>query len=147
MAEKKRFKAYRDGVDLWSEGVSFTAPGGEVVEVLYTKEKGGEQGFFVELPGTPACAHGDTLEEAIDAAREKRDGTKPLSEEEKSAYKLENYKFTLALFKRITGACASGARAWLAERKLPPSVTMTLSEFRAAGGGQWADILEAKLGK
>ena len=134
--------AYRDGLDLWTKGEWFTAPGGEIVEVLYTKKTGGEKKFFVELPGLPACAHGDTGEEAIDDARAKQEEGKPLTDEEKEKYRAENYKFTLSLFRRITRACRSGCDEWLKARGLDRKVTMTLSEFRKAGGGVWADKLE-----
>ena len=144
---KERRPAYRDGVELWTEGDVFTAPGGEVVEVLFASKTGGEKSFFVELPGTPACAHGETVEEAIDSAREKRDGAKPLTDEEKAQYRTENYSFSVALFRRITGACPHGTREWLRQRGLTASATMTLKEFRAAGGGQWADTLADRLGK
>ena len=143
---KARHAAYRDGVGMWTEGDAFTGPGGEVVEVLFDAKTGGEKSFFVELPGRPACAHGATVEEAIDAAREKREGARPLTDDEKKEYRLENYKFSVALFRRITGACPHGARAWLKERGLTASATMTLSEFRSAGGGQWADTLADRIG-
>ena len=143
MSKKKiRHVAYRDGVEMWTEGDFFIAPGGEVVEVLYSAKEGGDKSYFVELPGRPACAHGETVEEAIDAAREKRDGARPLSDEEKKQYKADNYRFSVSLFRRITGACPHGTREWLKQRGLTTSTTMTLAEFRTAGGGQWADTLE-----
>ena len=135
--------AYRDGLQLWTKGEVFTGPDGEVVEVLYDEQD--EKMFFVELPGIPACAHGTTVEEAIDEAREKQEGTKPLSEEEKEQYATENFKFTVRLFRRITKACNAGIDQWLKERDLDRTVQMTLKEFRKAGGGQWADLLEQRI--
>lgn len=141
----KRYPAYRDGIESWTEGEVFTGPGGEVVEVLYDAAVGGEKSYFVELPGIPACAHGETVEEAIDAAREKREDLSPLTDEQKREYRADNFKFSVALFRRITRACPHGTRAWLKERGLKSDVVMTLAEFRAAGGGSWADALEQRL--
>lgn len=142
-----RRPAYRDGVEMWTEGEVFTAPGGEIVEILYSaRTRGeGEKAFFVELPGIPACAHGATVEEAITEARAKRTDLTPLTDAEKAEYRTENYRFSVSLFRRITRACPHGTRAWLKERGLTSTVTMTLAEFRAAGGGQWADTLEQRL--
>lgn len=145
LVKSKRYPAYRDGVAMWTEGEVLTAPDGEIVEILYPEETTDKVCYFVELPGVPACAHGDTLQEAIDAAREKRDGQKPLTEEEKKKYRVENFKFSVALFRRITGACNAGIRSWLKERNLDSSLTMTLKEFKEAGGGEWANKLESKL--
>ena len=144
-AKTKRVPAFRDGVEMWTEHEVFTGPGGEVVEVLYDQEEGGTKSFFVELVGIPACAHGGTVEEAIDEARAKREDLTPLTDEEKKNYRAENFKFSVSLFRRITRACPHGTRAWLKQRGLKTNVQMTLAEFRAAGGGQWADTLEQRL--
>jgi len=141
----KRKIAYRDGIEMWTEGEVFEAPGGEVIEVLYTKQVGGRKVFFAELQGEPACAHGETVEEAIEEALLKRDGSKPLTEEEKKKYSAENFKFSPSLFKRITGACNAGVNAWLEERGLDRSVKMTIQEFKDAGGGAWAKKLESMV--
>lgn len=140
-----RKPAYRDGLESWTEGEVFTAPGGEVVEILYTQEKGGKKFYFVELPGKPACAHGDTIEEAIEEAWAKRKENEPLTEEEKKEYGQKNFKFSVPLFKRLTKACSAGVREWLEERGLDSSVKMTIAQFRKAGGGEWADKLEDAL--
>lgn len=139
----KRYPAYRDGLDAWTDGEVFTAPGGEVIEVLYRDD--GTRFYFAELPGTPACAHGDTVDEAIEDAREKRGETEPLTDEQKSEYQAENYRFTVRLFRKLTRACKSGCDEWLKQRGLERTVTMTIKEFREAGGGHWADVLEKKI--
>jgi len=137
---------YRDGITLWSAGETFTAPGGEVVEVFYENDDGsGKKTFFVELSGITACAHGDTLIDAIDDAREKRGEIEPLTDDERLEYRAENYRFSVALFRRITRACRSGTKQWLEQRGLKRDVTMTLAEFRDVGGGIWADELEKRL--
>lgn len=142
---RDRKPAYRDGVDAWTENEVFEGPGGEIIEVLYKERTGGKKLFFVELQGIPACAHGDTIEEAIEDAREKRDGTKPLTEEEKKRYQSDNFKFSVRLFRKLTRACRAGCDDWLSERGLDSSTKMTLREFRKAGGGIWADKLEEVL--
>ena len=144
-AAMKRRPAYRDGVKMWTEGEVFTAPGGEIVEILYTKELGGERKYFAELTGIPACAHGDSIEEAIADARSKREDLTPLTDAERAEYTAENFRFSVSLLRRITRACRSGTQAWLKERGLGSDVTMTIKEFREAGGGQWADELESRL--
>lgn len=143
--KNKRYLEERDGVEMWTEGEVFTAPGGEIVEVLYETESSTEKKYFVELSGTPACAHGDTVLEAIDDAMDKRGEREPLSEDEKKEYRADNYKFSARLFMKLTRACKSGTRAWLKERGLPADVTMTIAEFRKAGGRQWADALEESI--
>lgn len=134
--------AYRDGVLLYTKGEVFYS-GDAVIEVLYDKK--GKKMFFAELTGAPASGHGETVEEAIDAAREKRGETEPLTDEQKQEYRAENYRFTVRLFRKLTKACRAGCEAWLAERGLKADVTMTLAEFRKAGGGVWADKLESVL--
>ena len=141
----KRYPAYRDGLEAWTEGDIFTAPGGEVIEVLFTEEAGGEKLFFAELPGVPACAHGDTIEEAIEEAKEKRGEIEPLTDEEKEKYRAEDFKFSVRLFRKLTRACRAGCDEWLKQRGLDHSATMTLADFRSAGGGHWADVLEEKV--
>lgn len=143
--EIKRHPAYRDGLYAWTEGEVFTAPGGEVVEVLYRSEYGADKFYFIELPGIPACAHGDSIEEAIDEAREKRGDLEPLTDEQRAEYRAENFRFSVSLFRRITKACRSGTNEWLKQRGLSSDVTMTLKEFRDAGGGSWADELERRI--
>ena len=143
--QRDRLPAYRDGVEMWTEGEVFTAPGGEVIEILYSAERGGEKAYFAELPGIPACGHGDSVEEAINEARAKREDLTPLTDEEKATYNAENYRFSVSLFRRLTRACRHGTQRWLKERGLAGAVTMTLAEFRKAGGGQWADALERSL--
>jgi len=133
-------KAYRDGIDLFTKGEVFESPGGEIIEVLYTEN--GEKRFFVELQGEPACAHGVTIEEAIEDAVEKRDGEKPISQEEKEKYKSEDFKFSVRLFRKLTRACRSGCEDWLKERGLDFTAKMTIREFREKGGGFWAEKLE-----
>ena len=140
-----RKEAYRDGLKAWTNGEVFTAPGGEIVEVLYTEREGGKKLYFVELPGIPTCAHGNTIEEAIDEARAKREENTPLTAEQKKEYAAENFKFSVSLFRRLTKACNAGINQWLEEQGLDRTVTMTIAEFRKAGGGQWADTLENSL--
>jgi len=142
-ANKNRIPAYRDGLNSWTEGENFSAPGGEIVEILY--DAAGKKSYFVELPGVPACAHGDSVVEAIDAAREKLGQSQPLTAEEKLEYRAEHFRFSVSLFKRLTRACRSGVKTWLDERGLDDTCTMTIREFRDAGGGQWADALGRKL--
>ncbi len=135
-------KAFRDGLELWFNGESFITPDGIVVEIFYASENGGQKTFFVELPGAPTCAHGATLEEAIEAAREKRGEVEPLSAEELAQYRAEHFKFNVRIFRKLTRACASGVQHWLNQRGLDLSATMTLREIRDAGAGEWADKLE-----
>lgn len=139
--------AYRDGIEMWTEGQVFFGPHNEVIEVLYTAKEGGKKKFFVELPGIPACAHGDSIEEAIEEAKEKRGELEPITEEQKEEYCAENFKFSVSLFRKLTKACRSGIQHWLDERNLDSSVKMTIREFRAAGGGVWADKLEEAIEK
>jgi len=138
-----RRPAYRDGIELRTEGEIFTAPGGEIVEILYDSR--GRKSYFVELPGAVACAHGDSVVEAILEAREKLGISEPLSNAEKLEYRAENFRFSVSLFKRLTKACRSGIKTWLDERGLDADVTMTIRQLKDAGGGKWADALERSL--
>jgi hypothetical protein len=136
----KRKAAYRDGIALFTEGEAVEGPNGEIIEILYNKQ--GKKSFFVELPGIPACAHGETIEEAIEDAIEKRDGEKPITDEEKQKYQAKDFKFSVRIFRKLTRACRSGVDEWLKQRGLDHSVKMTLEELRQAGGGPWAEKLE-----
>lgn len=136
-------EAYRDGIKMWTKGEVFYGLQEETIEVLYTDD--GEKKFFVELSGIPACAHGDTIEDAILDAKEKRGEFEPLTDEQRKEYSAKNFRFTVSLFRRLTKACRSGIKEWLNQRHLDDSVTMTLKEFREAGGGEWADRLEESL--
>lgn len=142
----KRRAAYRDGVDSFTEGELIDTPEA-LIEVLYKKEKGEDKFFFAELKGTVFCAHGDTIEEAIEDAKEKQGLKREFTEEEKENFKNYEYKYSVSLFRKITGACRKGISDWLNERNLDKNVLMTIKEFREAGGGQWADTLEEKVKK
>jgi len=143
MKENNLYPAYRDGLEMWTRGEVFTAPGGEVIEILYDKD-GNSKTYFAELLGVPGCAHGKTVLEAIEEAKFKRDGY-TLTEDEKKKYSKENYKFSVLLFRRITLACREGIDLWLNERGLDWTVEMTIPELHKAGGGAWARILEEKV--
>lgn len=140
---KERKKAYRDGIEMYTRGETFTAPNGEIVEVLY--DKADKKSYFVELTGAPACAHGSTVEEAIEEAKWKLKKDEPLTEDEKKEYRDPEFKFSVPIFRRITKACQFGIDEWLEERNLDKSVRMTLKELRAAGGAQWADTLAKEI--
>lgn len=136
----KRYEAYRDGVLMYSTGEVIDTPNA-VIEVLYKNKSTDNKTYFAEIKGTTLCAHGDTIEEAIEEALYK-DKNKTLTEADKEKYKNPEYKFSVPTFRRLTGACKTGIDAWLEEKGLDNSIKMTLSEFKRAGGKEWADKLE-----
>ena len=101
--------------------------------------------YFVELSGIPSCAHGDTIEEAIEEAIEKRDGIKPITDEERKKYSASDFKFNVRIFRRLTKACKTGVNEWLRHKNLDPSVMMTIDEIREVVPSQWVDRLESAL--
>jgi hypothetical protein len=88
-----------------------------------TYSVGGKERFFVTLVGSPYCAHGDTLAEAIGDAIWKDEKRRPtlqaVKEEIRSAGR--ERKITLQEFRILTGACQAGCRAALRKEGLDTS--------------------------
>lgn len=143
MTSKQRREAYRDGLLLYTEGEVIDHKDA-IIEVLFTEKSGGKTIYFAEIKGNPLCAHGDSIEHAIEEALFK-DVTKSVTPAEKKKYRGASYKFSVALFRRLTGACRTGIDNWLRQKGLDSSVKMTLAQFRKAGGQEWADKLEEAI--
>lgn len=139
---KPRYEAYRDGLLLYTEGEVIETLDA-VVEVLYSTKVSHERVYFAEIKNTTFCAHGDSVEEAIEDALFK-DGTKKLTEEDRKKYQDADFQFSVSLFRRLTGACKTGIAEWLKQRDLPATTKMTLSQFEKVGG-EWADNLKEAI--
>lgn len=113
---------YRDGLEeeIDSPPKVYQTRDGHTVEE-YTVD--GKKRFFVTLSGLPYCAHGSSLEEAINDAIWKDASKRPSLE----ALKLEIQKagkdrlITLNEFRVLTGACAEGCHLALKKEGLDDS--------------------------
>lgn len=137
----KRREAYRDGLLFYSESEVFKNKNA-IVEVLYTNDN--KKIYFVEIIGTTLCAHGYTIDEAIENALDKNI-LSSVSKNEKLIYQNPNFKFNVLLFRRLTKACKTGINEWLSQRGLSKDIEMTLAEFEKNGGGYWADLLKKAI--
>jgi len=110
---------FRDGLELKIDAlpqISKTRDG-HIVE-RYTIN--GIEGFFVTIAGTPYCAHGSTLSQAISDAiwkdESKRPSLESLKQEIISSGK--DRLITLKEFQLLTGACTEGCRIALNKKGL-----------------------------
>jgi len=141
----KRYKTYRDGLESWTDGEIIEGPENSTVEILYPNETSVKKIYFIELCGEPGCAHGETIQDAYNEAKNKRDFNKPLTEKEKKKYRAKDFKFNASLFRRITKACRAGINEWLDQKSLDHETEMTLDEIKNAGAKHWAAILEKAI--
>ena len=142
---KKRYIAYRDGLDAFTCGEVIETEKA-IVEILYKDKTTDKKLYFAEIKGTTLCAHGYTVEDAIEEAYFK-DKNYKISEEEKQKYREPDFRFTVGQFRRLTGACKAGINEWLESRNLDWSIKMSVAEFEKAGGGQWVEELRTAIEK
>jgi hypothetical protein len=104
-------KFFRDGLEeeIDSPPKISTTRDGHTVESYLVK---GKKRFFVTISGTPYCAHGSTLSQAISDALWKDESKRPSLEELKQEIQAKGvaHKITLSEFRVLTGACAEGCR-------------------------------------
>lgn len=143
MGNKKRIEAFRDGVLHYTEGEIIETPEA-IVEVLFETKTSKEKIYFAEIKETVLCAHGSSIEDAIEEARFKG-GIRSVTETEMKQYREPDYKFSVGVFRRLTGACKVGIDNWLKQKRLPSNIRMTLAEFKAADTSGWASQLERAL--
>jgi hypothetical protein len=136
----EKIKFYRDGLEELIDAppkVS-TNRDGNVIE-SYTVN--GKKRYFVELYGTPYCAHGETIAEATAAALWKDPAKRPSAEKLKAKINKDpKYKLNVHEFRILTGACLDGCRVALEREGLSMSVKMTPKEVEKRFG-EWGNRL------
>lgn len=140
-----KMRYYRDGLELEidSKPKVYKTRDGHVVEE-YTSD--GKPGFFVTLKGLPFCAHGDTLAEAIADALWKDESKRPSLEELKNEIQEAGKERLISLneFRILTGACRSGCKLALRQKKLDgsPMKAMDIYKHFPDWGGKLLSVLE-----
>lgn len=119
---------------------------GHTVEEYLVK---GKKKFFVTIAGSPYCAHGETIEQAISDALWKDETKRPNMEQVRDEIRDAGPKrlITKNEFRLLTGACSEGIRVAL-ERAKKPEVPMTAKEIlkiSESWGKQLYLVLEWKL--
>lgn len=138
-------KIYRDGIDHVLDGkVSVrTTSDGHTIE---SWKSNGKRVYFANLHDSVYCAHGDTAAQAIGDAIWKDPKRRPSMEDLVSEIRpqIKTRKITVNEFRLLTGACESGCRDFLRDKKLGLDAAMTLDEFMPIGG-EWAQKLKQVL--
>lgn len=139
---------YRDGIEMridpgFGIRVSKTRDG-HPVESFKVK---GVRKYFVTLKGSPHCAHGNTIAEAVADALWKDPAKRPslegLAETIREAG--EKRKISLSEFRLLTGACAEGCRIAI-KRAGVSGKPMTAFDIRDKVSKDWGDKLLRVLG-
>lgn len=137
---------FRDGLEIEAkEPPRVFVRGGNVCEV-FEREKDGPL-WFVTLEGTFYCAHGDSFEDAVNAAKEKQNpgGAKTAA----VARVRETKRVNLRDFCLVTGACRAGAIAWAKEEgvsiKEDLSVKEALKLLSKSSSRKWGERLREQI--
>lgn len=103
--------------------------------------------YFVTLAGSPYCAHGSTLAEAIADAKWKDPKQRPSLEQVKATVLRRGRKGKISLpeFRVLTGACKEGCMAALNRAGLEPR-PMTADDIRSKVSLDWGNKLFSILG-
>lgn len=138
-------KVFRDGLEIETTDPPRTLiREGHTCEVFKTKE--GDM-WFVTLAGTPFCAHGDSFQDAVSAAKEKQNPG--AAKAEALARVRETKRVNLRDFCLVTGACRAGATAWAKQEgvsiKEDLSVTDTLNLLKKSSSREWGERLREEL--
>lgn len=135
---------YRDKVSIHIDAKSKvkTTRDGHVVEEYLVN---GKKGFFVTIAGTPFCAHGETLEQAISDALWKDESRRPSMEQVRDEIKAAGPSrlITKNEFRLLTGACSEGIRVALerAKRKEEPMTAAEILKISEPWGKQLYSVL------
>jgi hypothetical protein len=140
-----RTKIYRDGLDIETDRpirVSRTHDGHTVERLSLGKE----HTYFVTIKGSPFCAHGATIAEAVADALWKDPSKRPSLEALKTEIQAagKQRKITLQEFRILTGACAEGCRRFM-QQTGTSGKPMTAAKFRDTVSREWGDKLLAIL--
>ena len=139
---------YRDGIEAdidpgFGIRVSKTRDG----HTVESFKVNGMRKCFVTLKGSPCCAHGNTVAEAVADALwkdpEKRPSLEGLAETIREAGKKR--KISLPEFRLLTGACAEGCRIAI-KRAGVSGKPMTAFDIRDKVSKEWGDKLIRVLG-
>ena len=140
---------FRDGLTENAEGPPIVSSTREGHRVESYRVAGADR-FFVTLAGSPYCAHGSTLAEAIADAIWKDPKKRPSLEAVKESIRNDgkDRKITLQEFRLLTGACQAGCYAALKQAGLRPDPMRArdIKKHFPEWGRKLLDILEWENG-
>lgn len=136
---------FRDGLDIESdEPPRVVLREGHACEVFKTED--GDM-WFVTLEGTHFCAHGESFQDAVIAAKEKQNPGEGKAEAIERIQK--SGKVNLTDFCLATGACRAGALYWIKEEGLSPKEELkmedVLARLAASSSRSWGETLKEEL--
>ena len=139
---------YRDGLTINIDGkpkIKITRDGHTIEEYLVD----GKKNFFATIAGTPFCAHGATLEQAISDALWKDESKRPDMEQVRDEIRGEGPTrlITKNEFRLLTGACSEGIRIALERAKIKeePMTAREILKISPEWGRQLYSVLDWKL--
>lgn len=140
-------KFFRDGLEITvKDPPRIVVRGGHTCEV-FEREDGPL--WFVTLGGTPYCAHGDSFQDAVIAAKEKQ--TPGAGKADAVARVQMSGHVTLTDFCLVTGACRAGATAWAKAEGISLKAKLTIKDalkrLEKSSSRSWGQTLRAELGE
>jgi hypothetical protein len=135
---------YRDGLTINIDAkpkIKITRDG----HVIEEYRVDGKKNFFATIAGTPFCAHGKTLEQAISDALWKDETKRPNMEQIRNEIREAGPKrlITKNEFRLLTGACSEGIRIALerAKRVEEPMTAKEILKISDSWGKQLYSVL------
>lgn len=138
---------YRDGLEQEIDAPPkvYKTAAGHVVEEYQIS---GEVKYFVTLAGTPYCAHGATLADAIADALWKDESKRPSIESLRNEINDAGpeRKISLQEFRVLTGACLEGSREALKQKGLDgsPMFLKDVVKFFPDWGRKLSEVLRGR---
>ena len=138
-------KFFRDGLELKiDDPPRIVVRGGHTCEVFKTND--GDT-WFVTLEGTHFCAHGESFQDAVTAAKEKQN---PGAGKAEAITRVQTSGYVnLADFCLVTGACRVGATAWAKEEGISLKEKLTIEDalkrLDKSSSSSWGQRLREEL--
>lgn len=139
-------KFFRDGLEIKTkEPPRVLVRDGHTCEVFEREDDGTL--WFVTLEGTFFCAHGESFQDAVIAAKDKQ--SPGAGKAEAIARVQESGRINLRDFCLVTGACRAGATSWAREEclslKEDLSVKDALKRLDKSASREWGERLREEL--
>lgn len=141
-------KFFRDGLEIETKDPPrVLVREGHTCEVFDRKGEDDSPLWFVTLSDTFHCAHGDSFQDAVSAAKEKQHPG--AGKAEAVARVRETNRVSLRDFCSITGACRAGVTAWAKQEgvsiKNALSVTEALKILAKSSSREWGERLREEI--
>lgn len=139
-------KIFRDGLEIHTKDPPrVVIREGHACEVFKTED--GDT-WFVTLQGTHFCAHGESFQDAVVAAKEKQN---PGAGKAEAVTRVQTSGYvSLTDFCLVTGACRAGATAWAKEEGISLKERLTIKEtlkrLKKSSSSSWGERLREELG-